>query len=247
MPKSLEILAPAGDEACLDAALKAGADAVYFGLDAGFNARARATNFSVGSLPTVMNKIHDFGCRGYLTVNTLVFDHELFDIERLVAAAAKAGVDALIVQDIGVARLIQGLVPALRLHASTQMTCTDLASVQFARSLGMSRVTLARELSLREIAEITKACQVPCEVFAHGALCISYSGQCLTSEALGGRSANRGACAQACRLPFELVVDVFARISVTSRTCSHRRTWTQARACQTFWQRAWPRSKSRDA
>jgi len=207
MPRTLEILAPAGDQACLDAALNAGADAVYFGLETGFNARARATNFALASLPTVINKIHDHGCRGYLTINTLVFDAELPELEGLVTSAAAAGVDAVIVQDLGVARLIQGLVPTLRLHASTQMTCTDIAAVQFASNLGLSRVTLARELSLREITEIVQACPIQCEVFAHGALCIAYSGQCLTSEAMGGRSANRGACAQACRLPFELVVD----------------------------------------
>ena len=207
MRNAVEILAPAGDEACLNAALNAGADAVYFGLDAGFNARARATNFAVGSVRDVMNKIHDRGRLGYVTLNTLVFDQELPELERLIAVIAESGVDAVIVQDIGVARLIKEMVPTLRLHASTQMSCTDRASIELAMQLGVHRVTLARELSLDDICELAKTARVELEVFAHGALCISYSGQCLTSEAIGGRSANRGACAQACRLPFDLMVD----------------------------------------
>lgn len=207
MLPTLEILAPAGDAASLLAALNAGADAVYFGVDSGFNARARAQNFQVNNLGETLRIIHDRGCRGYLTLNTLVFDHELPQVERLVTSAAKAGVDAVIIQDIGVARLVRSLVPSLPMHASTQMTCTDPASVEFAQALGARRVTLARELSLSEIALIREKTKIQLEVFVHGALCISYSGQCLTSEAIGGRSANRGACAQACRLPYELVVD----------------------------------------
>ena len=204
---AVEILAPAGDEACLDAALAAGADAVYFGLNAGFNARARATNFDVGTLNAVMNKIHDQGRRGYITINTLVFDHELPQLQELVIATAEAGVDAAIIQDLGVARLIQRIVTTLRLHASTQMTCTDRAGIELATELGVDRVTLARELSIDEIRGLAQQTSVELEIFAHGAQCISYSGQCLTSEAIVGRSANRGACAQACRLPFDLIVN----------------------------------------
>lgn len=207
MPKRLELLAPAGDEVCLDAALGAGADAVYFGLDGGFNARARAKNLRADRLPEIMAKIHDCGRLGYLTVNTLVFDAELAEVARLVERAASAGVDAVIVQDLGVARFIKRLVPTLRLHASTQITCTDVAAVELLTELGASRITLGRELSLREIAGLALNSPVELEIFAHGALCIAYSGQCLTSEAIGGRSANRGACAQACRLPYDLVVD----------------------------------------
>jgi len=207
MVPTLELLAPAGDTASLLAAINAGADAVYFGVDCGFNARARARNFQVSNLGETLQIIHDHGRRGYLTLNTLVFDHELPQIERLVTSAAEAGVDALIIQDIGIARLVQSLVPSLPMHASTQMTCTDPESVQFAQGLGAQRVTLARELSLTDIALIREKTDLQLEVFVHGALCISYSGQCLTSEAIGGRSANRGACAQACRLPYELVVD----------------------------------------
>jgi U32 family peptidase len=207
MQPTLEVLAPAGDQACLEAALRAGADAIYFGLDVGFNARARASNLSAAALAEVMCQIHDHGRRGYLALNTLVFDDELSRVERLIHSAADAGVDAVIVQDLGVARLVKRMVPGLRLHASTQTTCTDRGAIELLSALGAERVTLARELSLRETAELVAASSVQLEIFAHGALCIAYSGQCLTSEAIGGRSANRGACAQACRLPYSLMVD----------------------------------------
>src|SRR4029453_13065325 len=124
-----------------------------------------------------------------------------------IRTCAEAGVDALIVQDLGVAQLARAVAPHIALHASTQMTCTDAGAVELAHSLSASRVILARELSLEEIAAIAGATAVELEVFVHGALCIAYSGQCLTSEAIGGRSANRGACAQACRLPYDLLVD----------------------------------------
>ena len=201
-----EVLAPAGDRAAMEAAVRAGADAVYFGLH-GFNARARATNFDVEELGRTMRWLHEHGARGYVTLNTLVFDEELESVERAIRACAAAGVDAVIVQDLGVAKLARAIAPALPVHASTQMTCTDASSVELAKELGATRVILARELSLEEIAKIRAGTDVEVEVFVHGALCISYSGQCLTSEAIGGRSANRGACAQACRLPYELVVD----------------------------------------
>lgn len=211
MANALEILAPAGDPACLEAALRAGADAIYFGVDTGFNARARAENIALDSLPEVMDTIHDLGRRGYLTVNTLVFDSELERVVALMERAAAAGVDAIIVQDLAVARLLKQLAPTLRLHASTQTTCTDLSAIRLWSSLGAERVTLARELSLEQVTELAKASPIELEIFAHGALCVAYSGQCLTSEAIGGRSANRGACAQACRLPYELVVDGVVR------------------------------------
>src|SRR5690606_17889521 len=147
------------------------------------------------------------GVKGYVTLNTLVFDAELASVEAAVRACAEAGVDAVIVQDLGVAMLARAIAPELHVHASTQMTCTDASSVELARELGATRVILARELSVEDIAKIRKKTDAELEVFVHGALCISYSGQCLTSEAIGGRSANRGACAQACRLPYELVVD----------------------------------------
>jgi putative protease len=202
-----EVLAPAGDRDAMRAAIRAGADAVYFGLE-GFNARARATNFDSGSLEETMRLLHAHGTKGYVALNTLVFDEELPIVERAIRTCASAGVDAVIVQDLGVARLVRAIAPGLALHASTQMTCTDAGSVALAAELGAERVILARELSLEDIAAIgAGAPGIELEVFVHGALCIAYSGQCLTSEALGGRSANRGACAQACRLPYDLVVD----------------------------------------
>lgn len=201
-----EVLAPAGDRAALEAAVRAGADAVYFGLR-GFNARARAANFDAAELTRTMAFLHEHGVRGYVTLNTLVFDSELASVEAAVRTCAEAGVDAVIVQDVGVAKLARAIAPDLHVHASTQMTCTDASSVELARELGAKRVILARELSVDDIAKIREKTDAELEVFVHGALCISYSGQCLTSEAIGGRSANRGACAQACRLPYELVVD----------------------------------------
>ena len=201
-----EVLAPAGDAAALRAAVRAGADAVYFGLQ-GFNARARAGNFDEAALGETMRYLHEHGVRGYVTLNTLVFDDELGALEAAVRACAAAGVDAVIVQDLGVVGLVRAVAPELPIHASTQMTCTDAASVELARALGATRVILARELSLDDIAAIRRQSDVEVEVFVHGALCVAYSGQCLTSEAIGGRSANRGACAQACRLPYELVLD----------------------------------------
>ncbi len=201
-----EVLAPAGDEACLKAAAASGADAVYFGLPQ-FNARARATNFNEASIDANVRFLHRAGVKAYVTLNTLVFDRELDAVAAAIRTAANAGVDALIVQDWTVAKFAAEIAPSMRVHASTQMTCTDAASVEFAASLGAKRVVLARELSLQEIQLIALATDVELEVFVHGALCVAYSGQCLTSEAIGGRSANRGACAQSCRLPYELVVD----------------------------------------
>lgn len=201
-----ELLAPAGDWEALRAAAANGADAVYFGL-ANFNARHRAANFTLNELPEVVAYLHGRNVRGYVTLNTLIFSAELPEIARTVEAIARAGADAVIVQDLGLARLIGRLAPGLPVHGSTQMTLTEPRGVEFVRRLGVERVILARELSLAEIGKIRQATDLPVEVFVHGALCVAYSGQCLTSEALGGRSANRGQCAQACRLPYDLVVD----------------------------------------
>ncbi|HEY0707860.1 MAG TPA: peptidase U32 family protein, partial [Polyangia bacterium] len=159
-----EVLAPAGDRAALEAAVSAGADAVYFGLGA-WNARARATNFTVESLGDTMAYLHAAGCKGYVALNTLVFDSELAGVEAAIRACAAAAVDAIIVQDLGVARLARAVAPDLRLHASTQMTCTDAAAVELARSLGAKRVVLARELSLAEIAAIRAGTDLELEVF----------------------------------------------------------------------------------
>ncbi|MBI1347319.1 U32 family peptidase [bacterium] len=202
-----ELLAPAGDFECLRAAVENGADAVYFGLDAGFNARARAANFPLAEVPAAMAFLHQRGVKGYVTLNTLVFCDELPDVVETVRALTIAGVDAVLVQDIGVVRLMRALSPDLPIHASTQFTLTSAEGIAVAKELGIERTVLARELSLGEIADIHAQTDVELEAFVHGALCVAYSGQCLTSESLGGRSANRGQCAQACRLPYELICD----------------------------------------
>jgi putative protease len=206
-----ELLAPAGDWDCARAAVENGADAIYFGLDR-FNARMRARNFSASDLPELMSWLHARGVRGYVTLNTLVFTDELPEAEATLRTVIRCGADAAIVQDIGLCRLIRRLSPDFPIHASTQMTVTSAGGVALVRELGCERVVLARENSISEIARIRAAleaesCVSPLEVFVHGALCVAYSGQCLTSEALGGRSANRGECAQACRLPYELIAD----------------------------------------
>ncbi|MBX3432545.1 MAG: U32 family peptidase [Pirellulales bacterium] len=206
-PLAPELLAPAGDWACARAAVANGADAIYFGLDAGFNARHRATNFSLQTLPELLAELRLSGVKGYLTLNTLAFTDELPRLEEHVRRVAAAGIDALLVQDLGVARLVREICPELPLHASTQMTMTSAATIAEIDSLGISRVVLARELSLAEIRKIAAATPMPLEAFVHGALCVAYSGQCLTSESLGGRSANRGQCAQACRLDYQLICD----------------------------------------
>jgi U32 family peptidase len=201
-----ELLAPAGDRACLIAAVENGADAVYFGLER-HNARARAGNFALAELPEVMAVLHQRGVRGYVTLNTLVFPGELAELEETVKRVAAAGADAVIVQDLGLVRLIRAITPDLEIHASTQMSVTSAPGIELARELGCSRVIMARELSLAELGRIRREIDLPIEVFVHGALCVAYSGQCLTSEALGGRSANRGECAQACRMPYQIVCD----------------------------------------
>ena len=205
-----ELLAPAGDWEAMRAAVANGADAVYFGLS-NFNARHRATNFTLEELPRVMEYLHRHNVRGYVAFNTLIFSDELAEAMRFVRAVAQAGADAVIVQDLGLARLIGRMCPNLPVHGSTQMTLTEPRGIEFVRQLGIQRVILARELSIQDIRAIRQRTDLPIEVFVHGALCVSYSGQCLTSEALGRRSANRGQCAQACRLPYELIVDGRAR------------------------------------
>src|SRR6266566_3523677 len=205
-PLQPELLSPAGDWESLRAAVANGANAVYFGLS-NFNARHRATNFTLEELPEVMKYLHDRNVRGYLAFNTLIFSDELEEAVKFIHAAASAKVDALIVQDLGLAHLIHTLCPTLPIHGSTQMTLTESRGVNFVKQLGVQRVILARELATSDIKLISQRTDVPLEVFVHGALCVAYSGQCLTSESLGGRSANRGQCAQACRLPYDLIVD----------------------------------------
>lgn len=204
---AVELLSPAGSWDCADAAVENGADAIYLGVDRGFNARSRAANFGLGDLPGLMRMLRRRGVRGYVTLNTLVFPDEMRSLVEVVTAVAEAGVDAVLVQDFGVARIVRAMCPELEIHASTQMSLTSAETIAAAADLGLARVVLARELSIAEITQIRSATSMPLEAFIHGALCVAYSGQCLTSESLGGRSANRGQCAQACRLPYELVCD----------------------------------------
>jgi len=206
-----EVLAPAGEWDCVKAAVENGADAVFFGVGR-FNARVRAKNFEEADLPELMAYLHGRGVKGYVTFNTLIFPEELAEAARTLRSIIAAGVDAAIVQDAGICRLIRRISPDFPIHASTQMTVTSAAGVDYARSLGASLAVLGREVSLPEMRQLqaeqgAQGAPLDLEVFVHGALCVAYSGQCLTSESLGGRSANRGECAQACRLPYELVVD----------------------------------------
>ncbi|MCH7224746.1 DUF3656 domain-containing protein [Haloferula sp. A504] len=202
-----ELLSPAGNWDCARAAVAAGADAIYFGLPA-FNARLRADNFTNEDLPELMAFLHRHGVKGFVTMNTLIFTGELEAAEAQLRRVAETGVDALIIQDIGLARMAREIAPGVEVHASTQMTITSPEGLRFVESLfPMERAVLARELSVKEIERFGKNEHTPLEVFVHGALCVAYSGQCLTSESLGQRSANRGECAQACRMPYELVVD----------------------------------------
>jgi len=206
-PARPELLSPAGDFDCARAAVENGADAVYFGLRTGLNARAKAANFALEELAEFMAYLHLRGVRGYVTLNTLVFPSEFDLLEGSFRAAVSAGVDAAIVQDFGAARLMRAVAPDFPLHASTQMSITSAEGVAMAQRLGIRRVVLARELSIDDLRSIRGQTDAALEVFVHGALCVSYSGQCNASYGMGGRSANRGQCAQQCRLPYELVCD----------------------------------------
>lgn len=206
-----ELLSPAGNWDCARAAVANGADAVYFGLDR-FNARMRADNFTLAGLPALMHFLHGHGVRGYVTMNVLIFTDEMRAALEYLDALDAAGADGVIVQDIGLARLISRYRREgrwhIELHLSTQMTIAAPETVRMLDELlDPQQIVLARELSLREIEACAKATAKPIECFCHGALCVAYSGQCLTSESLGQRSANRGECAQACRMPYRLEVD----------------------------------------
>lgn len=202
-----EILAPAGNLLSVYTAIKAGADAVYFGVDGQFNARAKSDGISSDALAEVVHRCHRAGVKALVTVNTLVFEAELTRVSMLIEHIAKAGVDALIVQDPAVALLAREIAPNLEVHASTQMTVSSPEAARFAKRLGVTRVVVPRELTVGQIKKFKDQTDLELEVFIHGALCMSWSGQCLTSEAWGGRSANRGQCAQSCRMPYDLIVD----------------------------------------
>lgn len=201
--KYVELLAPAGSWEALEAAVYAGADAVYMGGKA-FGARAYASNFDYEEMTRAVNFAHLHHVRIFITVNTLVDDSELEQLADYLLFLNNVGVDGLIVQDLGVIRLAKRIVPELPLHASTQMTLTNSGGVNFAKNAGMERSVLARELSLKEI-ETASEQGTEIEAFCHGALCVCYSGQCLMSSLIGGRSGNRGRCAQPCRLPYKLM------------------------------------------
>lgn len=200
----IELLAPVGNKEALVAAVEAGANAVYLAGKA-FGARAYASNFSNEELTQAVRFAHLKNVLVYVTVNTLVDNSEMSDLAEYLRHLYESRVDAIIVQDIGVARLAKEIVPNLPLHASTQMTIHNLEGVKLLAELGFKRVVLARELSLADIQTICKNSEVEIETFIHGALCISYSGQCLMSSMIGGRSGNRGRCAQPCRLPYTLI------------------------------------------
>jgi len=190
----------------LEAAVANGADAVYFGVPH-WNARGRTEDFSLEDVGEMIRYARVRGVRTFLAMNVLVFERELRELPEFLAKVISLEPDAFIIQDIGLARLIRAIAPTQEIHASTQMTLASAESVNLAAKLGFNRAVLARELSLKEIARIKEATPLELEVFIHGALCVSYSGQCLTSENFGGRSANRGQCAQSCRLPYRIFVD----------------------------------------
>lgn len=198
--RTIELLAPAKNVECAREAILHGADAVYIGAPK-FGARSAAGN-SLEELAELIDYAHPFGVRIYVTLNTLLFNDELPEVEKLIWDLWKIGVDALIVQDMGITRLN---LPTIPLHASTQTDNRTPEKVKFLEDVGFSQVVLARELSLEQVSEISSKTTVPLEFFVHGALCVSYSGQCFISQALSGRSANRGECAQYCRLPYDLV------------------------------------------
>ena len=197
----IEILAPAGDEAALRAAVYSGADAVYLGLTR-FSARRTAGTFTPAALKRAVGFCHARGVRVHVAINTLLFPAELPDAAEAVRSAAEAGIDAVIVQDLAAAALVRRIAPSLALHGSTQMSIHTAAGARQLEKMGFARAILARELSLDEIKDIRQQTGIELEVFVHGALCVSVSGQCLMSAFLGGRSGNRGSCAGSCRLPF---------------------------------------------
>lgn len=202
--KKVELLAPAGSLESLYAAVQSGANAVYIGGDR-FSARAYASNFDNNSIKKAVNYCHLYGVKVYVTVNILLKYNEMKEALKYAGFLYNSGVDALIVQDMGFAACIKELIPGFELHASTQMTVHNAEGARFLNSLGFKRIVLSRELSLKEIKYISKDMGIETEMFIHGALCICYSGQCLMSSLIGGRSGNRGRCAQPCRLPYTII------------------------------------------
>ncbi len=204
--KKPELLLPVGTREMLTAAINNGADAVYFGVPH-WNARGRTEDFTFEDVEEMILYARTRGVRTFLAMNVLVFEREIQGLPEFLERLISLKPDAFIIQDIGLARLIRAIAPNQEIHASTQMTLSSAEGIALVKSLGFNRAVLARELSLKEIASIKAATDLELEVFIHGALCVSYSGQCLTSENFGGRSANRGQCAQSCRLPYRIFVD----------------------------------------
>ena len=204
MKNSIELLAPAGNETALRAAVQSGADAVYIG-GMKFGARHSAKNFTIEDIKKQTQYCHLYGVDVHVTVNTLIKERELNSVVEYAGELSDAGVDALIIQDIGAAKLIHKELPDMQLHGSTQMTVTSLDGVKYLEELGFSRVVLARELNKKEIETRCAGARAEIETFAHGAICMCYSGQCLMSSILGGRSGNRGRCAQPCRLNYTML------------------------------------------
>lgn len=196
-----ELLAPAGNFDCLVAAVRAGADAVYVGGRL-YSARAYAKNFDIDEMRRAVSYCHLHSVKLYVTLNTLLYDGEIASAVEFAVELYKIGVDALIVADLGLVRVLRAVIPALELHASTQMSIHNVSGADVAHSLGCKRVVLARELSYKDICKVTAECKSEVEIFLHGALCVCHSGQCLFSSMVGGRSGNRGECAQPCRLPY---------------------------------------------
>lgn len=207
MKKQIELLAPAGSVEALHAAVENGADAVYLGGKL-FNARQQADNFDIDVLKNSLEYAHARGASIYLTLNTLVSDDEMKEALIFAASAYKAGIDGIIVQDLGLAGALHYVMPDVPLHASTQMTIYDIEGVRALEEMGFKRVVLARELALEEATKIAHNTELEVEIFVHGALCVCYSGQCLMSSMIGGRSGNRGRCAQPCRLPYSLMGNI---------------------------------------
>ena len=215
----------ASDFECLKAAVQNGANAVYFGSNL-FSARAFAQNFDREELEQAINYAKIRGVKTHLTLNTLIKDEEFEEAFNVAKTAYEFGIDAIIVQDIGLALSLIKSFPDLEIHASTQMTTSNLEGTKKLEQLGFKRVVLSRECSLSEIEHICKNTNIDIEVFAHGALCISYSGQCLFSSMVGGRSGNRGKCAQPCRLPYSLISynnDSDNRFSLDEKNNNHLR------------------------
>ena len=201
MQKKVELLCPAGSPAAFDAAIEGGADAIYLGLPS-FNARINANNFTPEDIGAAISRAHAYGVKVYVTLNTLVFDRERDDFFRTAESAYLAGADGFIVADLGAARLLRAYMPDVELHASTQMSGHNIAAAEELSRLGFTRMVCAREMSETDLKSFVKNSPIEAEVFVHGALCVCHSVQCLFSSLVGGRSGNRGLCAQPCRLPY---------------------------------------------